>query len=154
MSRQVKIIPAASEDAALLSEICVAAKSYWGYPQEWMRAWSGLLRVTPEYIQEHSVYKGLVEDKVVSWYALVGIGEVVVLDHLWVQPAYIRQGIGQALFQHALKTAADLGAKKMEIEADPNARGFYEKMGARVVRYIDSGMEHQLPYLEMTLGGF
>ncbi len=99
------------------------------------------------------MYKGLVEGKVVSWYALVSIGEVVVLDHLWVQPAYIRQGIGQALFQHALKTAADLGAKKMEIEADPNARGFYEKMGAMVVRYIDSGMEHQLPYLEMMLGG-
>ncbi len=44
----MNIILAASEDAALLTEICVAAKGYWGYPQEWMRAWSGLLRITPE----------------------------------------------------------------------------------------------------------
>ncbi len=151
MSRQVTIIPAVPEDADLLSEICVAAKSYWGYPQEWMREWGDLLRVTPAYIQEHSVYKGLVDGSVVGWYALVGAGELVVLDHLWVQPAHIRQGIGQALFQHALQTAAGLGAKKMEIESDPNARGFYEKMGARVVRYVQSGIERQLPYLEISL---
>ncbi len=60
----------------------------------------------------------------VGWYAVLGAGEVVILDHLWARPQYIGKGIGQALFQHARLTASRLGAKRMERESDPNARGF------------------------------
>jgi hypothetical protein len=35
--KQIDILPALPEDAPLLSEISVAAKRYWGYPEEWMQ---------------------------------------------------------------------------------------------------------------------
>ncbi len=145
------ILPALPEDAPTLTEICVAAKRYWGYPEERMQRWSSLLTVTPEYIQEHPVYKAVREDQVAGWYALTGQGKTLILDHLWIRPAFIRQGIGRALFQHAVRTAAESGAARLEIESDPNARGFYETMGARFLRYIKTDMERELPYLEIEL---
>jgi GNAT superfamily N-acetyltransferase len=151
LSRQILILPVSPDDAGLLAEICVAAKGYWGYSQEWMTKWSELLRVTPEYIHDNLVFKALVEGEAAGWYALAGTGDVMVLDHLWVRPEHIRQGIGRALFYHALQTAANLDAKKLEIESDPNARGFYEKLGAKFVRYVHSSMERELPYLEISI---
>lgn len=57
-----------------------------------------------------------------------------------------------ALFEHALRTAASLGAGVVGIEADPNAEGFYRRMGARrvdeIVYEID-GRERVLPLLAM-----
>jgi GNAT superfamily N-acetyltransferase len=56
-------------------------------------------------------------------------GEVE-LEHLWVSPEHIGTGIGRALFDHAVRRAAALGATTLSIEADPNAEGFYRRMGA------------------------
>jgi GNAT superfamily N-acetyltransferase len=52
----------------------------------------------------------------------------------WVEPAWIGQGIGARLFRHAVERARQLGAKRLEWEAEPNAVGFYERMGGRYLR--------------------
>jgi ribosomal protein S18 acetylase RimI-like enzyme len=53
------------------------------------------------------------------------------LEHLWVLPGAMGQGIGRALFTHAVQRAKALGLEAIEIESDPNAEKFYEQMGAR-----------------------
>ncbi len=68
-----------------------------------------------------------------GFYALVERGSKVELEHLWVLPEHIGTGIGRALFDHAVRKAAALGATILSIEADPNAEGFYRRMGARRV---------------------
>ncbi len=90
---RLDVLPALAEDAPLLSEICVAAKEYWGYPEEWMGKWSHLLTVTPGYIQDHSVYKAVREGQVVGWYALIGRGTL---------SFSITSGSGQSLFVKGL----------------------------------------------------
>jgi predicted N-acetyltransferase YhbS len=69
-----------------------------------------------------------------------------------VLPERMGEGVGRALFEHALRTAASLGAGVVGIEADPNAEGFYRRMGARrvdeIVYEID-GRERVLPLLAM-----
>jgi len=42
----------------------------------------------------------------------------------------MRSGVGRALLEHALQTACALGYRFMDFESDPNAEGFYRKMGA------------------------
>jgi GNAT superfamily N-acetyltransferase len=44
------------------------------------------------------------------------------------------QGIGSQLFRHAMDVGRQSGAVRMEWEAEPNALGFYEKMGGQYVR--------------------
>ena len=43
----------------------------------------------------------------------------------------MHRGVGRALFQHAVEQASKLGHHEIKIEADPNAAGFYERMGAK-----------------------
>jgi hypothetical protein len=41
--------------------------------------------------------------------------------------------VGRALFEHSVEQARALGFCSLHIESDPNAEGFYERMGARRV---------------------
>jgi GNAT superfamily N-acetyltransferase len=82
----------------------------------------------------------------VGFYALVGEG----LEHLWVTPEHMGTGVGRALFEHAVRRAASMGAETLKIEADPNAEGFYLRMGARRVGEITyplNGQKRTLPLL-------
>jgi predicted N-acetyltransferase YhbS len=53
------------------------------------------------------------------------------LDKLFVEPLWIRTGVGRALIAHAIDEARRRGAKRLTILSDPYAAGFYERNGAR-----------------------
>ena len=94
----------------------------------------------------------VVDVRVVGFYSLVGGGAV--LDPLWVLPGWMGQGIGRTLFEHAVRRAGALGVAVVGIEADPNATGFYRRMGARRVGENASeldGRERILPLLEIDV---
>jgi GNAT superfamily N-acetyltransferase len=117
-----------------------------------MERWREDMTVTPEYIHQNEVHVAIVEGGPAGFYALVGEGLRIELEHLWVLPERMGEGVGPALFEHALRTAASLGAEVVGIEADPNAEGFYKRMGAshvgEIVYEID-GRERVLPLLAM-----
>ena len=149
MSGEVEIFRAVPDDANALSRIAFAAKSYWGYPERWIEQWQESLTITPEFITDNEVYAAVFEE-IGGFYALVGRGREVELEHLWVSPEHIGTGIGRALFDHAVRKAAALGATILSIEADPNAEGFYRRMGARRVGenvYEIEGHRRELPLL-------
>ncbi|MDQ3634639.1 MAG: GNAT family N-acetyltransferase, partial [Acidobacteriota bacterium] len=69
-------------------------------------------------------------------------------------PANIGSGIGRKLFAHALEKSASLNAKKLNIKSDPNAEGFYKKMGAKRIGDVVSeieGNERILPLMQLIL---
>ena len=141
-------------DAGVLTRVAFAAKAHWGYPERWMERWREGLTITPEFISRNEVYVATVEGEQAGFYALAGEGRRVELEHLWVLPERMGEGVGRALVEHALRTAASLGAGVVGIEADPNAEGFYHRMGARrvgeIVYEID-GRERVLPLLAMYI---
>ena len=59
------------------------------------------------------------------------------------------RGIGRALFEHAVEQARRLGSHALKIESDPNAEGFYKRMGAHrvgeTITAID-GQRRELPF--------
>jgi len=96
------------------------------------------------------VFVARVEDEIVGFYALMGSGARVTLDHLWLSPLQMGKQIGKHLFTHAMTTAKELGAAEVEVEADPHAVGFYERMGAMRVGenvYELEGQPRILPLL-------
>jgi len=127
------ITPARPEDAARLTEIAFAAKRHWGYPNRWIENWRDQLTVTTEFIARHDTFLAVMDTQAVGFYALRRKDTLVELVHLWVLPGWMRRGIGRALFRHAVERAKALGFQKVEIESDPNAEGFYLRMGARRV---------------------
>ncbi|MGL4649762.1 MAG: GNAT family N-acetyltransferase [Caldilineaceae bacterium] len=150
----VKIVRASASHAARLTQIAHAAKSYWGYPAHWIELWRNQLTISPAFIEANEVWAAVADDAVQGFYALTGVPPQMTLDHMWVMPASIGQGIGAALYGHALGRAAALGGRCLEIEADPNAEPFYQRMGAVTVgevSYMIDGLRRALPLMEVTL---
>lgn len=121
------------EHASILTEIAVAAKRHWGYPEKWIQIWLPALTISPEYISENEVWLAVVNDKPVAYYSLKQDGKDLWLDNLWILPGHIGQGIGRQVFNHALERSRAYDVYVLKIEADPNAQSFYEKMGAHKV---------------------
>lgn len=149
--QKVEIIRAGPEDAGQLKTIAVAAKAYWGYPEDWMARWADAVRITPEYIRENEVHKAMKDGEIAGWYALVYQDELAILDHMWVRPDLIRRGIGRRLFNHAVQGATANGARQIETESDPNAVGFYQHMGLRLAGKRKTDLGRRIPIMVMDL---
>ena len=150
MSSRVDILPATPEDADALTRIAFAAKRYWGYPESWIQHWRDGLTITPEFVRNSRVYAAVSGGEPCAFYALTSAGDEQELEHLWVLPGWIGSGVGRLLFEHAVREAARRGASAVAIEADPNAEGFYLKMGARRIGenvYEIEGPKRKLPLL-------
>jgi GNAT superfamily N-acetyltransferase len=144
------IARAKPDDAAALTEIAFAAKRHWGYPQDWMESWREVLTIRPEFIRDHEIYKAVVDDRAIGFYALDRKSVRLELAHLWVSPDAMGRGVGRCLFLHALERAREAGFRELEIESDPNAEGFYERMGAHRIgtnTRLWEGQARELPVL-------
>lgn len=149
------ITPARPQDAARLTELAFTAKQHWGYPNRWIENWRGQLTVTAEFVGSHETFLAVVDKQTVGFYALRRKDAVLELVHLWVLPEWMGRGIGRALFRHAIERAKALGFQKVAIESDPNAEGFYLRMGARRVGESVQMVEQQrreLPVLMYETG--
>jgi len=150
----ISIRRALPEEADILTEIALAAKAHWGYPQRWMEIWTPQLTFSPEYFEENASWAAVVENRLVAFYTLQDKEGIAWIDNLWVLPEYIGQGIGKQLFQHSIELATQRGYKVLQLEADPNAVGFYERMGMRKISERIGEVEGQprvLPIMEMDL---
>ena len=147
----MKILRALPEDAQALSALAWRSKAYWGYPQEWMELWRDELSITPEQIQMNEVYKALDQDETIAWYSLVEQSSACILDNLWVSPERIGTGVGRILFRHAVHRAERLGAFRLQMTSDPNAMGFYVRMGAVLIGEELTPLNRSLPLLSLDL---
>jgi RimJ/RimL family protein N-acetyltransferase len=81
-----------------------------------------------------------------------------ILEHVWIDPAHQGRGLGQALVRRCLDAARAVRPGVVEIVAEPNATGFYEKLGARRVGAIPAPMpgapDRELPLYEIVLEPF
>lgn len=147
----MEIIRAKPEDADALTEIAHAAKRFWGYPEYWIEAWRDILTMRPDFIAANIAFRATEENRTAGFYVLTTEEDGLHLDHLWIQPSSMRRGIGRALFAHAAEQAKTAGFDTIKIEADPNAEGFYQRMGAQRVGTSISqvdGQSRELPLME------
>jgi GNAT superfamily N-acetyltransferase len=147
----MQFVRAKPQDAEALTEIAYAAKRHWGYPERWIESWRDLLTMRPEFIAGNVAYSAMDDDRVVGFYLLTTESDGVHLDHLWIAPHAMGRGFGRALFGHAVEQARRLGHKTLRIEADPNAEGFYARMGARRVGEAVTNIENQRRELPLLL---
>ena len=148
----IKIRRSSPDEAATLTTIALEAKRHWGYPEHWIKHWESDLTVTDDFIRDNHVYVAEAEGEIRGFYALCVSGDKAELEHMWVTPAFIGTGVGKELFLDAMERAAALEVRDVEISADPNAAGFYERMGATQIGEVDSpidGQARKLPRLKI-----
>ena len=137
----ISIRRAVSSDASALTRIAHAAKRRWGYPERWIEAWSKELTITEDDIVAGAFWVAEADGQPLGLYALLGDPAQPKLEHMWVDPAAMHGGVGRTLFMHAAEQARARGAKALTIDADPNAAGFYQRMGAVQVGMVETSME-------------
>jgi GNAT superfamily N-acetyltransferase len=141
---------ASPEEAELLTQIAHDAKRHWGYPEHWITHWKDELTISPDFVAANQVFVAEDDSQIIGFYALIIRHDKAELDHMWVAPAYIGSGVGKELFIHAMQNAAGSNLQEVTISSDPNAEGFYRKMGAHrvgeTVSEID-GQSRALPSL-------
>lgn len=146
-----EIVRAELADFMILKEIAVAAKAHWGYPNHLIAKWAQTPIITTESIAADIVFKACTESSVMGWYRLLLYSAPAILEDLWVLPAFMGKGIGRRLFEHAVDQAGRNGAQNIELDADPNAVPFYERMGCRVIGETPSEWGRVIPRMRYNL---
>jgi GNAT superfamily N-acetyltransferase len=145
---------ASPEAAEELTELTLASKAHWGYDRDFMDLARPSLTVTPEYLEANDCWVAEIDGVTLGWFSLVPIGDGLLLDNFFVLPAHIGSGLGRLLWEEALRRAKAAGVDRVTLEADPNAAGFYERMGARRTGSVTApATGRQLPVYEVRLSG-
>ena len=137
------------DDADRLTEISFAAKRHWNHPESYLQLWQEELTVTRDYLREHLVYLIACDTIIVGYYSLVGLRESLIvaeialepgwwLDHMFIEPEWIGNGLGKRLFNHLSSICRVNDITAVQMLADPHAMGFYEKMGCRYIKEVPS----------------
>jgi GNAT superfamily N-acetyltransferase len=127
--------PARPDEAGLLTELCLRSKAVWGYDEAFMQACRAELTLSPADLAESSLQVAVDGEMVAGVVQVAVDGDNADLAKLFIAPSTMRAGVGRALFDWAVKAARERGARWLWIEADPDAAGFYRRMGA-----IDEGV--------------
>ncbi len=150
----LQILPVNPEQADELTRIALAAKAHWGYPKRWMEVWAPELTFRPEYFMENESWEAVEGESPIAFYTLQDKDGDAWIENLFVFPEFIGKGIGKMLFLHATELARQRGYKILQLESDPNAVGFYQKMGMYKIgerRSQVDGQPRSLPMMEMKL---
>jgi GNAT superfamily N-acetyltransferase len=130
--------PARPEEAGLLSELAFRSKAYWGYDAEFLEACRGELTLTADFIETNEVRLLDNGERAIGFYSLVPWKSDVELGHFFVDPEYVRRGLGLVLWNDAVPRAVVLGYRRLIIESDPNAEAFYTRLGAERIGEVPS----------------
>ena len=150
-----------TEVAAARSElltIAVEAKGSWGYDAAFMARFRSdmdaeLVALAGRSEAPVNVLAAEAAGRLIGFAVVRDAGDRACLDDLWVAPADQGLGAGRALWEASLALARRWGRATIELEADPNAVGFYERMGAQVVGSRPSTYEpgRKLPCMRATI---
>lgn len=158
MIRQAK-----KEDAPILTDLSFKSKGYWNYPKECFRIWKDELTVDSEYVEKNDVFVFEDGDRIIGYYSLIRLENDIEisgikiekgywLEHMFVSPDHIGRGAGTILFEHLRKRCGTKGIAGLKILADPNSRGFYEKMGCEYLGEYPSTIEKRTtPLLSLKI---
>lgn len=146
---------AGEADCKTLSSIAFTAKAHWGYDAAFMEACRAELSFDAGRVKAEHIVIAEQDGAPAGFYSLVasdapGVGEV---EDMFVLPGHMGAGIGRALMADLTREAKTRGMNRLEVDADPNARAFYEKMGFEVFAASPSASipGRELPRLYLTL---
>jgi GNAT superfamily N-acetyltransferase len=125
-------------DLPRLCELALAAKASWGYPAEWLKLWREDLRYDERTLAEQCVVVTELAGQLLGVCSVSSRGSDADLEGLWIDPAWLRRGLGRALLQEAMRRVARSGATRLHVDSEPRAEGFYLRMGARRVGTVPS----------------
>ncbi|MFD7258660.1 GNAT family N-acetyltransferase [Streptomyces sp. NPDC059874] len=122
---------ARADEAEALTGLVMRSKAHWGYDAGFLAACERDLRIRARDVADRRIV--VAEDErgaVLGLASLEGAPPQAVLGLLFVEPAAIGRGVGRLLYRDVLRRAVELGVRRLVIDSDRHAAGFYRAMGA------------------------
>ena len=137
------------EEAKELSNLALFSKATWSYSEEFIQACKEDLTITEQYIKNNYVYVLEEKQEIIGFFSFQR-KEAESLDFLYLDPKYKGKGYGRILWESVIQKATALNMKSFTIDSDPNAKGYYIKMGAKLIGEIPSTVfkDRLLPLLQ------
>lgn len=132
---------ARTEEAGMLTELCLRSKAMWGYCEWYMKECRKHFRITEKAIGQRRV---LVNTPIGS---TIPVGVSVFqpnntgsaeLDYFFVDPDWMGRGVGSHLYRHTCLVNRAQHRRRLYFCADRHAFPFYEKMGAKCIGFQKS----------------
>jgi GNAT superfamily N-acetyltransferase len=150
-------------EAGILTKISIESKGHWGYPKAFFDLWTDELTISSDDIQNNDVFVVEKEGAIVGYYSIVELKDDIDvsgirinkgfwLEHMFIAPSSIGKGVGTKMFDHLRDRCRSRGITELGILADPNSKGFYEKMGCEYKgEYPSSIKGRTTPLLRLKL---
>jgi len=117
-------------DAGRLTEIAMESKASWGYSASFMARCRAALAIDAAMIAEREFHLAEDDSGILGFYGFEPEPDGIGMSHMFVLPAAKGHGVGRLLWKHAVSQARKQGASTLIAVSDPNAAGFYQRMGA------------------------
>lgn len=141
MNRLPQFRKAEAADAPALSELAFRSKAHWGYSPDQLEAWRENLTLSSDWMSLHPIHVAEIDGRIVGFFALLAEHGQWKLEHFWVAPEAMGQGVGRSMLTHAMAVAKQVGARELIIDSDPNAEGFYRACGAVRIASLPAPIE-------------
>jgi len=136
-----------------INQLIESSKRHWGYNDKVMNLWLPDLLITTDNFSSLEIWVMKNKKVMGGVFSLSLMSEYIYeLEDFWISPSEMGKGFGQKMFQFIINHLQNIKAKKLVIISDPNAEGFYKKMGASRVKLMESKpKDRMLPILELKI---
>ena len=131
------------------------SKSHWDYEEDFIEACREDLTIDTDWLRRNMGFVAERDTIVVGFFGLSHKGNWARVEHFFVAKEAIGTGVGNAMWAEYVRQANSLDISIIEIESEPYAKPFYERMGARQTGEVPSTVfpGRMLPLMEVILGG-
>lgn len=135
-----------------LTNLAAESEAYWGFDEEFMEIYKILYSVSPEMIGENITYVLEDEDEIIGFYVVIQEAYLGVVEYFYIKPKHMGKGYGKVMWNHMIEICESLGILEVELVTSPQAKDFYTKMGAVVVKEVDSQIDNRkIPKLRFKI---
>jgi GNAT superfamily N-acetyltransferase len=123
------------DDLPAASDVYRSASLFNAGDRDNLLAHPEYLILGPDGLAEGRTYVADEGGSVVGFATWIETADVVELEDLFVDPAWMRRGIAAALVERIADVLRARGVERLEVTANPHAMGFY-----RAVGFVDCGV--------------
>ncbi|MBU3143801.1 GNAT family N-acetyltransferase [Clostridium sp. CF012] len=147
------ILAAIGYEASELSRIAIKSESYWGYDYDFMDKFKVIYEVTEEFIRKNPTFIIYENDKIVGFYTILIKPEGNSIEYFYIEPQCIGKGYGKKMWDHLANYCKAHSIKDFTLVTSPQAKEFYEKMGAIQIGEVESTLKkgRKIPKLKCNL---